>query len=436
MAHINQCTFAVTGKNYQEQYWRTCYDCFHNASEGVCLNCAALCHDGHHLGPLRSGIFFCDCGDQRKCKIGQFSKSNHAYPNLPLPEQTTVYPTVIGQPVNILTEKLFNQTSIDRVFSPLSIAYALSLVHLGAGGNTNSELTQLFGNKYTLDTLKQMYKLFNNNVVKMTNCLAVNQHQQVNPEYLQMLDSIALVMNVQFNDDLVKTLNAYIEQNTKGLIKDVIKKVNPSDLAILINTVYFKAKWLNPFDKYFTKKADFTNALTTTQVDMMYQKKKIPYYEDSAIQLIELLYVGNEFCFGVLLPKQVGIVPILDINQLGIVIQSLKSEDVRLSLPKFTHRRNVNLIPLLQQSGVNDLFTYTANLDKIAQGTFISTAIHEAVVIVDEEGTEAAATTVMMMSKGLVMTKDFVFNANHSFIYYIRHNPTNTVLFVGDYHGN
>ena len=169
---------------------------------------------------------------------------------------------------------------------------------------------------------------------------------------------------------------------------------------------------------------------------MMYQKKKIPYYEDSAIQLIELPYVGNEFCFGVLLPKQVGIVPILDINQLGIVIQSLKSEDVRLSLPKFTHRRNVNLIPLLQQSGVNDLFTYTANLDKIAQGTFISTAIHEAVVIVDEEGTEAAATTVMMMSKGLVMTKDFVFNANHSFIYYIRHNPTNTVLFVGDYHGN
>jgi serpin B len=58
------------------------------------------------------------------------------------------------------------------------------------------------------------------------------------------------------------------------------------------------------------------------------------------------------------------------------------------------------------------------------------------VVIVDEVGTEAAATTVMMMTRGLVVEKTVTFNANHSFIYYIRHQPTNTILFVGDYHGN
>ena len=60
MAHINQCTFAVTGKNYQEQYWRTCYDCFHNASEGVCLNC------GSENLIYQEGCLVCrDCGSSK-----------------------------------------------------------------------------------------------------------------------------------------------------------------------------------------------------------------------------------------------------------------------------------------------------------------------------------------------------------------------------------
>jgi len=74
MAHLNQCTYAVTGNEHQEQYWRTCYSCFNDQNEGCCLNCTNLCHNGHQLGPLRSGRFFCDCGSRQMCVTGQFVK--------------------------------------------------------------------------------------------------------------------------------------------------------------------------------------------------------------------------------------------------------------------------------------------------------------------------------------------------------------------------
>lgn len=426
MANLNQCTFAVTGTTHQEQYWRTCYDCFTDPNSGACLNCASICHEGHRMGPVKSGNFFCDCGDQRKCKFGQFK-------GVSVSNSTSAIQ--LSEQANTLTEKLFNQLSLNRVFSPMSIAYALSLVHLGADGKTDAELTQLFGGKYTINELKQLYAVFNNDVVKMSNCLAVNKSQQLNPEYLQLLGNVAMVANTEFNDELVKKLNNFIEQNTNGLIKDVIKFIDPCSLAILINTIYFKANWQYPFDKQLTEKAEFTNMTGKTQVDMMFRKRKFAYFEDTNMKMIELPYVGNEYCMGIFLPKQVGSIPVMDIENLNANIQKLKQEDVNVFLPKFTHRKNVNLVTPLKQLGVKDLFTPHANLNKIANGAYVTDIIHEAVVIVDEEGTEAAATTVMMMSKGFTVNKVYVFKADHSFIYYIRHKPTNTILFIGDYHG-
>lgn len=59
---LNDCTYQKTGKNYQNQYWRTCYDCFKDQSSGACLNCVQICHNGHRVGPLQRGNFYCDCG--------------------------------------------------------------------------------------------------------------------------------------------------------------------------------------------------------------------------------------------------------------------------------------------------------------------------------------------------------------------------------------
>ena len=74
--NINCCTSLETGKNYHKQYWRHCYDCCSNENEGVCLNCAGICHSTHRLGPLKQGNFFCDCNDVTRCKTRNQYQTN------------------------------------------------------------------------------------------------------------------------------------------------------------------------------------------------------------------------------------------------------------------------------------------------------------------------------------------------------------------------
>lgn len=489
---LNKCTYATTGTSHQYQHWRHCYTCFPNPSEGACLNCVSLCHEGHALGPIMHGLFFCDCGEKHMCKQGQFKnppsvmpptlntppsvmppKLNPSYPVMPM----SSFP---GQPLssyngpafaspasaastassgtansslsstvsldkqlstynNNLATKLFNNMPVNRIFSPMSIAYALSLLHLGAGGTTNTEISALFGGKYTFDDLKKIYSLFNNDVVKMANSLTINDHCAVNPEYLQLLKDIVLVTKENFSNSpyVTQKLNAFIESNTNGLIKNVIDSVDQSMFAVLINTIYFKANWKHTFDKTLTHKTNFTNSSGVVQIDMMAIEKRFPYYANENMQMIEMPYVGDQYCMGVVLPKQelAGVIPSMDVTSLNQYIEKMNSYNkVNVYMPKFTHRKNIDLIQSLKASGINDLFTQNANLNNIANGIHISKAIHEAVVIVDEEGTEAAAMTVMYAEK-CCYTPPTVFKADHSFIYYIRHKPTNMILFVGDYHG-
>ncbi|QKF93509.1 serpin family protein [Fadolivirus algeromassiliense] len=479
---LNKCTYAITGNTHQNQAWRHCYTCFEDLNEGVCLNCASLCHDGHNLSPVKTGLFFCDCGANRLCKQGEFktpqpimcpypfnpsvpiqqppkkqryewcgTKPNYTPPGMfnayddgyyhddDISHNNSLDSQVVGYN-NTLATKVFNSMSPNRIFSPMSIAYALSLLHLGSNGNTDTEIRQLFGGKYTLSNLQTIYSLFNNNVVKMANCLAINDKLSINPEYLTMLKDIALISIEDFSNSAYVTqkLNAFVEMNTNGLIKNVFDSIDPSTLAILINTIYFKANWLHKFNKALTQQADFTNSQCTVQVNMMNIKKKFPYYENQNMQMIELPYVGNEYCMGIILPKQVGYIPSMNVSNLSQYINQLDCMDeVNVFIPKFTHRKNIDLGSVLQNLGVKELFTPYANLSKILNGIYVSKAIHEAVVIVDEEGTEAAAVTTFMLEKCCMeIPRNIVFRADHSFIYYIRHIPTNTMLFVGDYHGN
>lgn len=73
---LNKCTYTKTDKRYAVQYWKTCYDCFNSDSEGACLNCIAICHNNHKIGPLERGNFFCDCGESGLCNLLQSSKKH------------------------------------------------------------------------------------------------------------------------------------------------------------------------------------------------------------------------------------------------------------------------------------------------------------------------------------------------------------------------
>lgn len=343
---------------------------------------------------------------------------------------------------NILCTKIFNEIDGDTVFSPMSITFALSLLHQGAQGNTDTQLTNLFNNKYTLNDLNQLYKLFNNDIMKMTNALLINKKYKVNNQYLDSIRKLVLIEYDDFGNKkaIVNKVNNYIEKNTNNMIKDILKEndVDTMTILILINTIYFKAKWLHEFKSSNTEKMQFNkNKNESLQVDMMYQKNNFDYYENDSIQLLEMSYKNRDYVMGIILPKNNDIPPKLTSDQIDEFISKLKNENVELYLPKFKHRKNIQLVPILQKLGVNDLFNASAKLS-IAKEAYISKIIHEAVVIVDETGTEAAAVTVAVMTAMMAMPthkKKIIFKADHPFIYYIRYKPNNMILFYGSFYG-
>jgi serine protease inhibitor len=160
------------------------------------------------------------------------------------------------------------------------------------------------------------------------------------------------------------------------------------------------------------------------------------YYEDLTVQRVELMYKDTDYCMGFILPKSDVS---LDKCTSYLGDGNFESKYVKLFIPKFTQRKRMDLIPYMKKLGMTDLFDSTSRLDNmVSSDAYVSVLIHEAVVIVNETGTEASAVTVAVcQSKGIRRNPEpIIFRADHSFIYYIKHIPTKTLLFVGDYHGN
>ena len=439
-----KCTFNKTGTKHELQYYRQCLDCFPNNNEGACINCSVLCHEGHNLGPILSGPFYCDCGEKKCVNIKNLKPQDSKDNSLIMSTKSN---DTTSSKSNEVASKLFKVLEEGKIFSPVSISYALALIHFGALEKTDQELYQLFEGKYSIQELTQLLSLFNNNQVKMTNALIVNQELQINKEFLDFVKNVGLVSLENFNDKVVLAdkINKYIAENTRGLITNVISPdvITDTSLAFLINTIYFKSNWSNKFDLRKTFKSPFNS--NSVQVEMMQQVNDFPYYEDKDLQMIEMPYEDDHFCMGVVLPKDPLDLYKIDISQLNNYIPQMNNLEVRVYFPKFTHRKKYELVPHLCRVGVKELFDpELANLSNISlrttdKNTYISGILHEAVVIVDEEGTEAAAVTVAHMRNcitSISMPKPpKIFKADHSFIYYIRHMASNTLLFIGDFNG-
>lgn len=418
----NRCTFQLTGKNFVNQQFARCLDCFPADNEGACLYCIKTCHAGHRISSISSGIFFCDCG-AKKCDIDTPMKDTNR---------------------QSLDNTFFNHLSPimegSYVCSPFNIAMAMAMVQFGASGNTKQELARVFGKTYKADELCAIMDSFNNETTKIANVIVANATMLIKPTYLEAMNQLALISIEDFTylEYIANKVNDFIESNTNGLIKNVISEsqISIETMLIIISTIYFKANWAKQFDKNKTYTDQFYHENGASLVSMMTQTDTFPYYEDTDYQTLEMPYKNNEYCMMIVLPKDDMTLKNGIPNNMWL--GSFTKIKVKVCIPKFTQRKNMNLIPLLQKLGINEIFTTKAKLDGIAyEGGFVSEIIHEAVVIVNEEGTEAAAATVVFMSKGLSIAPPIpIFNANHPFGYCIKHVPTNTILFTGAYHGS
>ncbi len=239
-----------------------------------------------------------------------------------------------------------------------------------------------------------------------------------------------------------QTINGWVEEKTNNKIKELIARgvLDSMTRLVLTNAIYFKGNWASQFKKERTKDAPFTLLDgSKINVPMMNQTADFNYIETESFQGLELPYIDNELSMVILLPKKVdGIGELektLTQENLHKWLVTLRKREVIVLVPKFKETSEFTLADVLKAMGMRDAFTPDAADFSGINGRkdlFISAVIHKAYVDVNEEGTEAAAATgVVMKLTSVGPGQTPVFRADHPFVFVIRDNRSGSILFLG-----
>lgn len=340
-------------------------------------------------------------------------------------------------------------------FSPYSISTALAMTYAGARGNTEKQMAHVL--HFTLEqdklhpafaSIEARYKTIQEEgdvQLSVANALWPQKDYVFLKDYLELTKknygaTITPLDYKNAHEAARKTINNWVEQKTNDKIKDLIKRgvLNPLVRLVLTNAIYFKGNWSNQFDMNLTKDIPF-HLLSgkSVKAPMMNQKQKYGYLELENLQILELPYVGNELSMLVLLPKKVdGLTELengLTNDNLEKWTKHLRKREVRVFLPKFKMTLQFGLDKTLASMGMPDAFNVGADFSGM-DGTkmlYISAVIHKAFIAVDEEGTEAAAATAVVMKLLSAPVSPPVFRADHPFVFIIRDNLSGSILFFG-----
>jgi serpin B len=340
-------------------------------------------------------------------------------------------------------------------FSPYSISTAMAMTYEGARGQTAEEIRQVFHYPDDINVLRQGYTETINQINKKdkkyelhtANALWAQGNYPFLPEYFKTVEKYygGKVTNVDFARDTENsrlTINQWVEDQTNNRIKDLIPQgvIDSLTRLVLTNAIYFKGNWENQFPKGNTKEAEFrVSADKKVRMPMMFIREgKFNYTENEALQLLELPYEGNELSMLVLLPKHElsEVDPYLKADKLKSLKENLRRVEIDVYLPRFKFETKYLMggeqgllgrmgMPLAFSELKADFSGMTGRPD-----LYITEVVHQAFVEVNEEGTEAAAATGIILGAKMVMEK-LVFRADHPFIFIIQHRDTGNILFMG-----
>ena len=239
-----------------------------------------------------------------------------------------------------------------------------------------------------------------------------------------------------------KYISQWVEDRTNDNIKDIVSASDVDGAALaLVNAIYFKGQWKCPFDPDRTVVAPFhVSSSESTQVNMMTQIARFRYSLNRRLncQILELPYRGNRLAMYILLPRKVdGLASLeskLTFSSITSVIAQLRPRRISVAIPRFEMTVGKNLPEELKAMGMKLAFTPAADFTGISSSTrplYISEVIHKAYIGVDEEGTEAAAATVVVATYGSTPPSQKKFVADHPFVFLIRDKVTGSILFFG-----
>jgi serpin B len=344
------------------------------------------------------------------------------------------------------------------VFSPYGISSALAMAYAGARGQTETQMSgtldftlpqaRLHPAFDALDlALASRTQISSSFQLTVTNSLWGQTGHPFLESFLDVLkqDYGAGLQPVDFQaapEQARQAINAWIADNTRGKITDLIPDgaVSAATRLVLADALYFKGAWADPFERDETANGAY-HLLDGSQVSvpMMEQKAFFNYAEGPGYRAVELPYSGGDVSMVVLLPPAGQLDTFeksLSADRLADMLQGFASTQVDLTLPKFKYGSTFALGKTLGALGMPDAFDPSAadfsGMDGQAHDLFIGEVEHEALVAVDEEGTEAAAATAVLMPGAIAPAPvEKIFKADHPFVYLIRDVNTGTILFLG-----
>ena len=332
----------------------------------------------------------------------------------------------------------------NHFFSPASMHAAFSVLYEGVKGETAEQLRGVFGiaeddaarHQAVSDTMSSLNREDPHATLEMANSLWLAEILVPHARYVEIVRGTytADIETVDFADSIVAAdrINGWAAEKTYDKIPEVLKpKDLKNALAVILNAIYFKGTWVTQFDPEDTLPRDFDTGNGTVVAEMMHADATFGYAEYDGAQILRMPYVGDRLSMLVVLPPERDGMAALEESLTAEMLegwqQSVYDTYITVSIPKFETKTHYDLIPELMDLGITLIFG-GGDFSGISDSDMsVATATQDAYVNVNEEGTEAAAVTALVM----IETAPPTFIADRPFLFFIQDDESGTILFMG-----
>lgn len=359
---------------------------------------------------------------------------------------------------NQLYKSISAATADNILTSPLSIHLILSLLSNGASGSTLNELISVLYHDDMFSLIGEFKDLMSHlNGIKnidlsMANAAYVQDGFELMTDfsmlYTIVFESEITRLDFKHNVHAAETINTWIQQTTNNKISDIVTSddFDEDTKLVLVNAIYFKSKWLQPFNEQLTQKRKFYISKTDTSlVSTMFRKSTYDHGEipEWHIRFIEIPYLNQDITMIILLPNEDAELQTLEKNFNWETLDKTprSNDEIELYLPRFKFEITMDLEDILRKIGLNSMFEDNANFQNLSSTPLkVNKVLQKVFIQVDEEGSEAAAATVVQLRLRRMINILEEFKVDRPFMFAIKHKPSKLPLFLGsvrkieDYH--
>jgi serpin B len=351
----------------------------------------------------------------------------------------------------LFREIVRSEEDINVFISPFSASMALGMTLNGAAGTTETDMRGTLGftgwdqddvNASFRSIMELLLSADPATVMEIANSIWYRDDFSVLAEFISANQEYfdAEIRPSDFDSpDAPGIVNAWVSEKTHGRIPDIIDRINPATVMMLINALYFKGTWHYEFNTANTRD-DFFRFPDgeSAACKMMQQKATLSYMENDAFQAVELPYGNGRFAMTIFLPKpghsHLDLAASLTIGNWQSWKAQFSSQELTLQLPKFKVEYEIRLNDVLSGLGMAVAFDPAgADFTSINPegGLYISLVKQKTFVEVDEKGTEAAAVTVVVIDRTSAGPPEILMRVDRPFIFLIRETTSDAMLFMG-----